>query len=210
MSANLPAVPPAAPLNMRVQSLRKAPGRPPVYTPLRTHLARLIAFGGALAIGTLGSWHMLKAFGDGRSTLLQYILLVFFALTFYWVAFSTTACLAGFLPLRRPKSALDPNGGKVALVMPVYGEDPAMTHAALLAMAQQIRQTAIAERTEIFIISDTQKPDAWRNPGTTHPARTIAAARVVPPPRTKRRAQIRQRRKLRAPLGRPLRLHGHA
>ena len=104
---------------------------------------------------------MLKAFGDGRSTLLQYVLLVFFALTFYWVAFSTTACLAGFLPLRRPKSALDPNGGKVALVMPVYGEDPAMTHAALLAMAQQIRQTAIAERTEIFIISDTQKPDAW-------------------------------------------------
>ena len=156
-----PAVPPDAPLNMRVQSLRKAPGRPPLYTPLRTHLARLIAFGGALAIGSLGTWHMLKAFGDGRSTLLQYVLLVFFALTFYWVAFSTTACLAGFLPLRRPKSALDPNGGKVALVMPVYGEDPAMTHAALLAMAQQIRQTAIAERTEIFIISDTQKPDAW-------------------------------------------------
>ena len=125
-----PAVPPDAPLNMRVQSLRKAPGRPPLYTSLRTHLARLIAFGGALAIGSLGTWHMLKAFGDGRSTLLQYVLLVFFALTFYWVAFSTTACLAGFLPLRRPKSALDPNGGKVALVMPVYGEDPAMTHAA--------------------------------------------------------------------------------
>ena len=67
-----PAVPPDAPLNMRVQSLRKAPGRPPLYTPLRTHLARLIAFGGALAIGSLGTWHMLKAFGDGRSTLLQY------------------------------------------------------------------------------------------------------------------------------------------
>ncbi|WP_298644385.1 glucans biosynthesis glucosyltransferase MdoH [uncultured Cardiobacterium sp.] len=161
MNTTIPAVPPEAPLNMRVQSLRKAPGRPPVHTPLRTHLARLVAFGGALAIGTLGSWHMLKAFGDGRSTLLQYILLIFFALTFYWVAFSTTACLAGLLPQRRHKGALNPQGGKVALLMPVYGEDPALTHAALLAMARQLSQTALAGRAEIFIISDTQKPDAW-------------------------------------------------
>ena len=161
MNTTIPAVPPEAPLNMRVQSLRKAPGRPPVHTPLRTHLARLVAFGGALAIGTLGSWHMLKAFGDGRSTLLQYILLIFFALTFYWVAFSTTACLAGLLPQRRHKGALNPQGGKVALLMPVYGEDPALTHAALLAMARQLSQTALAGRAEIFTISDTQKPDAW-------------------------------------------------
>ena len=161
MNTTIPAVPPEAPLNMRVQSLRKAPGRPPVHTPLRTHLARLVAFGGALAIGTLGSWHMLKAFGDGRSTLLQYILLIFFALTFYWVAFSTTACLAGLLPQRRHKGALNPQGGRVALLMPVYGEDPALTHAALLAMARQLSQTALAGRAEIFIISDTQKPDAW-------------------------------------------------
>ncbi|MDO4643314.1 MAG: glucans biosynthesis glucosyltransferase MdoH [Cardiobacteriaceae bacterium] len=156
-----PAVPPEAPLNMRVQSLRKAPGRPPIFVSWRTHIARFIAFGGALAIGSLGTWHMLKALGDGRSTLLQYILLIFFALTFYWVAFSTTTCLAGFLPLRRPKTTLNPEGGKIALVMPVYGEDPAMTHAALLAMAQEISKTAIASRTEIFIISDTQKTDAW-------------------------------------------------
>ena len=161
MNTTIPAVPPEAPLNMRVQSLRKAPGRPPIHTPLRTHLARLVAFGGALAIGTFGSWHMLKAFGDGRSTLLQYILLVFFALTFYWVAFSTTACLAGLLPQRRHQGRLDPQGGKVALLMPVYGEDPALTHAALLAMAQELSHTALADRAEIFIISDTQKPDAW-------------------------------------------------
>jgi len=55
-----PAVPPDAPLNMRVQSLRKAPGRPPLYTPLRTHLARLIAFGGALAIGVADRVLMLQ------------------------------------------------------------------------------------------------------------------------------------------------------
>ena len=161
MNTTTPAVPPEAPLNMRVQSLRKAPGRPPIHTPLRTHFARLVAFGGALTIGTFGSWHMLKAFGDGRSTLLQYVLLVFFALTFYWVAFSTTACLAGLLPQRRHQGKLDPQGGKVALLMPVYGEDPALTHAALLAMAQELSHTALADRAEIFIISDTQKPDAW-------------------------------------------------
>lgn len=154
------AVPPDAPLLMPVQNLREKPIREPLSFYWRTLFARIIAFGGAAAVGTLGTWEMYAALGN-NITGLQWLLLGLFSLTFYWVAFSATGGLAGLLPsIRRPEK-LDPNGGKIAIVMPVYGEDPVMTGAALLAIAEGLGTSPIASRAEIFIISDTQKADAW-------------------------------------------------
>ena len=154
-------LPPDAPLAMPEQSLRHKPVRARLSFSWRTALARLIAFGGTALIGSLGTWQMWLALGTEKSSSLQLVLLILFSLTFFWVAFSTCAALAGMLPLRKVPEALDLNGGKVALVMPVYGEDPAMTGASLLAMAQQLGVGRIAHRFEIFILSDTQHADAW-------------------------------------------------
>ncbi len=59
------------------------------------------------------------------------------------------------------KERLNADGGKVAVVMPVYGEDQSMTASGLLAISKALAQTAIASRCEVFIISDTQNADAW-------------------------------------------------
>lgn len=158
---SLPPVPPDAALEMPVQTLAQKPSRLPLPWSFRTTLARFIAFGGALLLGSLGTWQMREALGNNHITFLQWILLGLFSLTFYWVAFSATGGLAGVLPSLRRKEQLNPEGGKVAIVMPVYGEDPAMTGAALLAIAEGLGASVVAQRCEIFIISDTQKADAW-------------------------------------------------
>lgn len=155
------ALPPDAPLAMPKQNLKQRPEREKLPTHLRTVLARLIAFGGALAIGSIGTWQMFVALGNGNLTVLQWILLILFSLTFYWVSFSTAGALAGLLPALKRKEQLNPNGGKVAIVMPVYGEDQSMTSSGLLAMSEGLAQTQIADRCEIFILSDTQNVDAW-------------------------------------------------
>lgn len=160
-SAFLAPVPPDAPLPMPQQSLRERPSRGKLRFSWHTFFARCIAFGGTALIGSLGTWQMWLALGTEKSSFLQLVLLALFSITFFWVAFSTSACLAGLLPMRKPREAANPQGGKVALVMPVYGEDPAMTGASLLAMAQQLAETDMAARFEIFIISDTQNADAW-------------------------------------------------
>lgn len=94
---NLP-VPPDAPLDMPTQNLKEAPIRAPIKTVWRTHIARIIVFGGAFIIGSYGTWQMQVAMGNRPHTLLQWLLLFLFSLTFYWVAFSTTGALAGLLP----------------------------------------------------------------------------------------------------------------
>ena len=155
------ALPPEAPLDMPIQSLRRAKRARRLPWSWRTFFARIIAFGGAIALGTLGSWQLYEAFGN-EANYLQYALLGLFALTFYWIAFSTTAALAGMLPARKPKNSPEEAAdSKIALVMPVYGEDPAMTGSALLAMSKQLAETATGQRFELFIISDTQNIDAW-------------------------------------------------
>lgn len=163
---------------MPEQSLRRKPRRGRLRFSWQTLLARLIAFGGAFAIGSFGTWQMWLALGTEKSSFLQLVLLAFFSMTFFWVAFSTSACIAGMLPMRKVREKLDTEGGKVALVMPVYGEDPAMTGASLLAMAQQLAETPVAHRFEIFIISDTQKVDAWL--GETAAFATLRDASPIP------------------------------
>lgn len=156
----LPSVPPPAPLAMPVQNLKLKPRRRRFQSAWRTYGARLIAFGGTILIGSLGTLEMYRALGN-HITFLQWLLLGLFSLTFYWVSFSTASALAGIIPPLSRREKLNPEGGKCAVVMPVYGEDPAMTGAALLAIADDLKNSAIAARCELFILSDTQNVDAW-------------------------------------------------
>ncbi|MBR1374839.1 MAG: glucans biosynthesis glucosyltransferase MdoH [Cardiobacteriaceae bacterium] len=161
----LPPVPEDMPLAMPVQNLREKPTYAKLPKYFRVYLARFIAFGGALAVGTIGTWQLNAAMGSGKNTLLQWVLLFLFSLTFYWVSFSATAALAGIVPkIRRRKLSAEEAAKKtekIAIVMPVYGEDAAMTGANLLSIAESVAQTPIASRCEIFILSDTQNADIW-------------------------------------------------
>lgn len=154
--------PKESPLSMPVQDLRTAPERAfSIRFSYRILCARIVTFVGALVLGTLGSWMMWKALGSGEKSVLELCLYVLFTITFYWIALSVSGMLAAlFARYPYPKEA-SAQGEKVAIVMPVYGEDPVITGAALLAMAEQIASLAIKDRCELFIISDTQDADAW-------------------------------------------------
>ena len=154
------ATPPEAPLDMPVQDLRARPprGPDPGLPRLGTIAARLIAFGGAAAIGWIGLGQMALAFGT-RMTFLQSVLLVLFVLTFTWVGFSLCSMLAGIFA-RRLVTPPGPNDARIAVVMPVYNEDSAVTAGLLATLARDLYRVGLGERAEIFVISDSRRPDA--------------------------------------------------
>lgn len=160
MRPDSPATPHEAPLDMPEQDFRGAPphGPRPGWPGTRTVLARLVAFGGTVAITIAGFKEMLLVFGD-NITFLQGVLLVLFVLTFGWVGFSFCSVLAGLLA-PTPKTPTNPNDAKIAVVMPVYHEDSAATGGLLAALARDLARAGLAERAEIFVISDSRKPNS--------------------------------------------------
>ncbi|MBD9527857.1 glucans biosynthesis glucosyltransferase MdoH [Paracoccus sp. PAR01] len=153
-----PATPAEAPLVMPEQDFRARPPHGPDsgWPSLRTIAARLIAFGGAAAIAWYGLQQMMQVFGD-NVTYLQLVLLVLFAITFTWVGFSFTSMIAGFLAPRLTTPTTQ-NDAKVAVIMPVYHEDAAATAGLLAALARDLYRVGMADRTEIFVLSDSRQP----------------------------------------------------
>lgn len=133
------------------------PGRR--WPGMRVWLARLIAFGGALAIACIGAWQMSLVFGE-TMTPLQVVLLGLFTLTFGWVGFSFTSVLAGLIA-PRPLPPDGPNSARIAVVMPVYHESPAETSGLLAALAQELATAGLTDRAEIFVLSDSRRPESW-------------------------------------------------
>lgn len=159
LQGRMPPVPPEAPLAMPAQDFRAAPPAGPARQPAQGHVlaARLIAFGGAALITALGSWQMLAAFGNDIKPL-QWVLLVFFTLTFGWIGFSFCSLLAG-LVARSPETPDDPGSARIAVVMPIYHEDAAESLGMLAALADELAAEGLAGRTEIFVLSDSRKPE---------------------------------------------------
>ena len=151
-------VPPESSLQMPVQDFRVPPSRrrKTRFEGPRVWLARLVAFGGTAAIAVIGFMQMLAAFGD-KPTPMQLALLVLFVPTFAWVGFSFCAVLAGFLAPRLTTPA-GPNNARIVVVMPIYHEDPAESIGLLTALSKGLANAGLADRTEIFVLSDSRDP----------------------------------------------------
>jgi membrane glycosyltransferase len=154
-------VPPPAPMAMPAQDLRQVPERRFRSQGWRVHAARLVAFGGALALTVLGAEQMGKVFDPAHVSGLQTTLSVLFTLTFGWIAFSAAAAVAGLLAAPPPRPAGKAPLGRTAIVMPVYNEDPVATAGALAAMGQGLAELGHGEDFEIFILSDTRDAAHW-------------------------------------------------
>jgi membrane glycosyltransferase len=59
---------------------------------------------------------------------------------------------------RRPRSDPLPH---LAVLIPIYDESPARVFAGLEAMRASIAKTALADRCDIFVLSDSRDPDNW-------------------------------------------------
>ncbi|HEY4366338.1 MAG TPA: glucans biosynthesis glucosyltransferase MdoH [Steroidobacteraceae bacterium] len=156
-------MPPDAPLDMPVQDLRSLPeaGTATESQSAVTWLARTLSIGATLAIAVYAIGEMIAIVGFSNMTLLQGVMIFFFAITLGWIAFSAGSTVAGLLtPSVRSRHAAAA-GSQTALVMPVYNEDPIRTTSALQAMAESLAAIDAAQHFEIIVISDSTNCDAW-------------------------------------------------
>jgi membrane glycosyltransferase len=159
-SASTPA---PMPLAMPVQDLSQAaPGRSRRRASATTMLARCITFGGAAALTVYAGREMVAVISVGGVTWLQIVMIVLFTVTFGWIAISACGALTGFLFAPRKARGAGPEAPhRTALVMPICNEDPSRSFASLGAMGMDLQQRGAAEQFEIFILSDTSKPEIW-------------------------------------------------
>jgi len=158
------SVPPFAELAMPAQDLyRYVRERRLGWPSLKTMLARLVTFGGGLALTVYATREMVAVVSVGQVSVLQWVIVALFTITFAWIALTPAGAVAGvFFGGVRRRAAGD--GGveqRTALVMPIYNENPAGTFAALDGMATALLERDAAQGFEIFVLSDTNNPDIY-------------------------------------------------
>jgi membrane glycosyltransferase len=165
-------MPPESPLSMPSQDLRYKPShRTRERTTGAVLYARFILITMTLGVSTYGIYQMLQVVRFASMTLLQGLMILFFAISLGWIAFAAGSVLAGASKRRDPLPRSDGlrdqeprNHGAAtltALVMPIYNEDPVRTTAALRAMAEALAAVGAQPRFEIVVLSDSTNADAW-------------------------------------------------
>ena len=165
----VPAMPPEQPLEMPTQRLRRydkskrhvAARWPGAW---RAWLARLVVFGGGLAVTVYGGWQMWKVIDVGGVTTLKLALLALFLGNFSWIALAFTAGIVGFFArLFAPRDKGTPTSlsSLTAVVMPIYNEAPSRVFGALQAMIEDVEATGLGAHFHWFFLSDTTDPDTW-------------------------------------------------
>ncbi|WP_417472225.1 glucans biosynthesis glucosyltransferase MdoH [Luteimonas mephitis] len=168
-----PALPPEAPLEMPVQSLREGRlrGRRFPTTPGGMVWRRAAVIGAAVLltfVATYQIWWLLR--GDGTDVL-ETALLVLFVFLFAWIVQAFVGALAGFVLIvskRRARLGLSASkpmpalSSRTALLMPTYNEDPERLMAGLQAIHESLAATGQLQHFDFFVLSDTRKPDIQR------------------------------------------------
>ncbi len=159
-------MPPENPLYMPAQDLGYRPQRRPRHGSGAAVLyARFILAAVTVGVTTYGVYQMLQVVRFASMTLLQGLMIFFFAVSLGWIAFAAGSALAGASKRRDPEpgpdSSSEPGAALTALVMPIYNEDPLRTASALQAMAEALAQIDAHRGFEIVILSDSTDADAW-------------------------------------------------
>jgi membrane glycosyltransferase len=163
MARSAATVPPLAELAMPAQSLRRHEReRSGGWPSPKTLLARLVTFGGAVALTAYATREMVAVVSVGEISALQWAMVVLFVITFGWISIAATAAVSGvfFGGVRLRSREGQGIEHRTAIVMPVYNENPASSFAGLQAMAECLLQQG-ATGFELFVLSDTNNPDIW-------------------------------------------------
>jgi membrane glycosyltransferase len=139
---------------------------------------RMLFFGLTFTSSVVASLLMLDILRANSLTVLEAMSLVLFFGLFTWIAGAFWTAIAGFIIRLRGGDgqviqAHDADGlvihSRIALVMPVYNEDPRRTSAGLDAIWTSLSAQTESAAFDLFILSDTRKSDiavaeeaAWR------------------------------------------------
>ena len=131
-----------------------------------TGLARLLLALATLGLTGYGAFEMHGVLSAGGITVLQWLFLAVFTINFAWIGFAACQAVLGFFrqiwvdAIRLWRGKNDQPPLRTAILSPVYNEDPQPVAAALAAMAQGLAEQAPGQFA-VFILSDSNKPDAW-------------------------------------------------
>lgn len=127
-------------------------------------LSRLVLAVMTIGLTAFGAVEMyLVISGGGGATGLQWVFLGLFTISFSWIGFSACQCLLGFpgAVLNAPRTPdRDMAPCKTAILIPVYNEEPCRIAAALDGLIAALNQRAPG-RFSVFLLSDTNRPEAW-------------------------------------------------
>lgn len=164
------ALPPESPLAMPRQRLNATgkPMRARVGGPGRRlvlAMSRLVLLATSLGLTGYGVSEMYGVMSSGGVTLLQWVFLALFTVTFSWIGVAACQAVLGFVRVllqdlfrrRRPAS---PPDFRTAVLLPLYNEDPRRAAAAVRAMAEGLAAQAPG-RFAFFLLSDTNQPTVW-------------------------------------------------
>ena len=163
-------MPPENPVYMPPQDLGyRPPRRPRHWSGAAVLYARFILATITCGVTTYGVYQMLQVVRFASMTLLQGLMIFFFAVSLGWIAFAAGSVLAGASKRRDPNPPSAPGSAPgpepchslTALVMPIYNEDPLRTTTALQAMAEALAHIDAHRDFEIVILSDSTNADAW-------------------------------------------------
>ncbi len=164
------SMPGYAPLAMPAQSFRRFSRRDRrawvnprlARTPI---LARLVVYGGAVALTAYGAYQMYKVVEIGTITPLEWVMVLLFIVTFSWVALSFTAGLVGFVWLlansHKPEALPASLSERTAVVMPIYNEAPSRVFGAMQAIIEDIERTGLGSAFDYIFLSDTTDANVW-------------------------------------------------
>jgi membrane glycosyltransferase len=155
-------MPPENPLHMPPQDLRHKPSpRERRGAGAAVLYARFILVTISVGVTTYGVYQMLQVVRFASMTLLQGLMIFFFAVSLGWIAFAAGSVMAGASKRRDPNPVAGASASLTALVMPIYNEDPLRTTTALQAMAEALAHIDAHRSFEIVILSDSTNADAW-------------------------------------------------
>ncbi len=133
------------------------------FQSVSTLLSRLFVLGVTGILSVYGITEMVGVLTTNTVTALQWVFLILFSINFLWIAFAFSQALLGFLVLLKPrliKQREKEPPFKTAILVPVYNEDPVRVRAAIEAMRSDLLVKAPG-RYAFFILSDTNRADAW-------------------------------------------------
>lgn len=130
---------------------------------IRILFSRLFVLGGTIGLSAYGVTEMYGVLSTNTVTSLQWFFLLLFSINFFWIAFSFSQALLGFLIYLKPRFIKHREADAAfttAILLPIYNEDPHRTKAAIEAMRNDLLSKAPAKYA-FFILSDTNCANAW-------------------------------------------------
>ncbi|WP_244963615.1 glucans biosynthesis glucosyltransferase MdoH [Oceanidesulfovibrio marinus] len=120
----------------------------------------------------VAAWRMATVLPHQGSTYLEMVLIGVFAILFAWISLGFWTAIAGLgvlirgtdrFAITRPRPTDNPvrDDVRTALVFPVYNEDMNLVCAGIEAVYNSIERTGRLASYDIYLLSDTQNPDAW-------------------------------------------------